>query len=973
MQGMHVDNYARRTGTYYLEYRVKVNYAGAGCESPDIYLYIDGQYISAGTIADPSDNVWYTKQIAIQNTQFFGDYDVDLYFKALTEDINAKTQGYTLYVDWVKTKWQYKYYNGPDAYYRETGQNIAAGILDRSVSVCNNFQRDHGSFTYDIQFSLSQSKQYYVQLYKFIDASPHWETKYSGTSSGSKSWTNVPLSSEYVEDNEDPQVKLRIYTTDGGNPFNLLLTEFQIHYQYSYTYYYRHTVDLNNMNEFRYRALDMARGIDMDFDYYFPLEDRDGDIKHKQQNTAAQWQQVGLYDNVGDDLFDYTFLNKDFILYDGSFYVYHEQEIVDHDPDGHATECELDSMSHYYEWDYSYCDTFSLELSDMNDFRYDHFTLCDINYEVKTHNSEGLNIRVYNHATYEWDTLDSFTTNGADPDQPLVGTDGFVNFVSDDYILYEASSGKYFVNVSFTGFANPSETIFDIVTLEAEWDYSYIWDDQFEISLTNMNDFRYDNFEQCTLSYMINASSGEPVDIHLWDYTINDWVYQETVNAGPSYSDSITLTGTSNSKYINSSTYEMKVWFELAEFNPPTQYANSEFDLESMSVSWEYNFTYYDTYQSQLAEMTQFRYDTFTECIVSYNIDLIRDGKSTDVYLYNFTKSDWDFFKTTSPPQGGAGIEDYFTFYGTDYIDSGTYNVRIKFTGFTDTEFALNSIGYIFEWEYDVQDKFTANYDMDDHMYSTYESCNITYSITTSESQNNVQVKLYNYSSSQFVAVGSPFSTTADVEYEGSLQFTSDEFIHSTEYTTRIYFGIQDSYLTLNWMKTNYSWSHFYCYCDFGHDNQGMEGISYADMTAIYRNVYNASEVFDYAGTYLITWTVSDGVYETTLGQMIEITYPLPSVAIGDLPDYIIEDQLISIETNIDLAEGFSYLPPKQVFAHLTDFTYPQQQEFDISAGTPATPASGVIVDLIPSMILLQERGTHSQRIVLNLTMMSMQ
>ncbi len=565
---------------------------------------------------------------------------------------------------------------------------------------------------------------------------------------------------------------------------------------------------------------------------------------------------------------------------------------------------ENDGLTHEYYWDSSYHDTFSIELLDMNPFRYNdaHFKLCEVFYAVDmadyfASDPQTINVLVYNHDTQQWDTLDYIST------YDHIEKQGSFIFYDNKYIYYEQSSGKYFINISFSGFTDPYEVQFKCKDLYAEWDYSYTWDDQFEISLTNMNDFRYDQFEQCTISYTISTESAEPVNIYLWNYTASNWVQMTTVYSGSSYSDSLIFL---SNAFVDSTTYKVKIWFELAEYNPPGSYANSNFTLDTLSASWHYNFTYYPVSQLQLDQLNAFRYEYFDECTIDYQFDLPRAGESTNVYLYNFSGGVWEYFKTTV---GGAeNIQDSIIFSSTDYIESGTYNVRINFTGFSDTEFYKDSITATYNWEYEVQDRYKIFLnDMTPHRYDAFESCNITYSIHTTANQSNLQIKLYNFTSLTWVLVGDPFSTIANTDYNGSVVFISNEFIHPSEYKTRVLFsGIEDSFLTLNWMVNNYTWSHYYIYCDFGYDGQGMEAIPYANMSSIYRNVYSVFESFDHAGMYVITWTASNGALQTTRGELIEIIYPIPTISIGDLPDYIIEDQQVYLESKIYFSEEFA-------------------------------------------------------------------
>ncbi|KKK64990.1 hypothetical protein LCGC14_2978650, partial [marine sediment metagenome] len=277
-----------------------------------------------------------------------------------------------------------------------------------------------------------------------------------------------------------------------------------------------------------------------------------------------------------------------------------------------------------------------------------------------------------------------------------------------------------------------------------------------EVSLTDMNEFRYDNFDDSTLSYMISTRAGKDVIVSLWNYTVSDWVPQGSpITAGSEYQDSVYFT---SNDYIDSTTYKVKIKF--------SGFSGTEFTLNNTSTTWDYTYSYYPAYQIQLDQLNSFRYTNFNESTISYQIDLPIAGKSTDVYLYNFTKLDWDYFKTTT---GGYNIDDNITFYSSDYIENDTYNVFINFTKFSNTEFNLDSIVANYSWAYYVQDKYySVLNDMTTHRYNSFEKSIITFSIQTTENQ-TLEAELYNFTSSEWTVVGSPFNTVKDTDSNGSL------------------------------------------------------------------------------------------------------------------------------------------------------------------------------------------------------------
>ncbi|KKN42490.1 hypothetical protein LCGC14_0712740, partial [marine sediment metagenome] len=840
---------------------------------------------------------WATIQVMIPDTSFCnydssnGKYYIYVYFQVHIDDVDARTAPYTLYTDSVTTSWDEWQYNPPNIYFKRPDQNVGGTENQNSISLSNfnTFKRAYGTFTASVHFFTSQSKDYYVQFYKYYGSGAGtYYTLASGTSSGDKT-VPVSLPIDYVS--TSGVVSYRVHTGN-SNPFYLqMLDSMSVSWPYSYTYPSEFEFNIPDMTELQRQNLVPASSS------VFLSYGSNPRLKHYLNNWGSGYdEQTPDYTESGGSR---ELILTKYNIESGTNKVVAKQSMV---TGYHTAAIDLSSISYDYMWDWTYYTEYSRELRDMNDFRYDHFTICEVTYNLHTWVSETLDVNVYNQSSGQYEKFDTIISNGVMGDYW-----GNVNFTDNDYIFYDESSLKYFVKISFSGIDNPNVTQLVIEALDLDWDYSYSWDDVFEISLANMNEFRYVNFKNSTISYTITTEIGEPVNIYLWDYTLNgglgDWMQNpiDSVNAGSGYSDSFIFY---DNKYINSTTYEVKVLFELEEFNPPDQYANSNFTLGSISAAWDYSYSYYPVYQLQLDALNPFRYIYFNESTISYQIDLQRAGKSTNVYLYNFTGGNWDFCKTTTG--GGFNIQDSIKFSSTDYIEIGTYNVYMNFTGFNDTEFNGEYIIADYSWEYEVQDKYyTALKDMTTHRYDTFEKCIITYLIQTTADQSNLQVKLYNFTSSEWIVLGSPFNIVANTDYYGSVVFTSVDLFDSIEYKSWVYFsGIDDSFLTLNWITNNYSWSHYYVYSDFGYDNQGMEAVPYANMTSIYKNVYNTSEVFEYAGSYVITWIARDGLMETKEGQLIEIIYPVPSISIGEIPNYVLEDEYVYLESNIEFSEA---------------------------------------------------------------------
>jgi len=914
MYNMNKDNYDRATLVQtYVKWKVDFQ-TSPPATVPTFKVFIQGPgsgtgYTQVLSKTGPLDNSWYGTWITIGKEYCYGDYDLDYYFE-VTTGINDLTAPYSFDIQFIQTYWEESRYTGNKYEYSEPGGSIDTGAHELSTSVDNNFQRDYvNSFDFSLSWRSTYSKTFYVQLWDYV--ANNWDNAWgeygphTGSGSLSVSATVTSNASRFFEDVASPKLKYRLYSTTSSEPATVEMQSSTVNWSYKYTYWAEHEITLAGMNQFRYLTFDSTVGKGLELTFIYTSAVTTGKTIRYEVYNWITGQYVEEYTNAipGNRIDSFRIYSKNYI-HGITYKVRIRQIIINND-----TECVLainGGLSHEYFWKYSYFDTYRMELPGMNDFRIDHIMQFTVSYSIGTHDPRIIDIQAYKHSGggTGWNIKNTASTFDNPGGTPFSNFDSGSFLVDKDYIYYD--SGKYYIDIHFDNTTSPTATIFEVNYLTVDWTYSYSWNDIFEVSLANMNVFRYVNFVNCSLSYTISTRSETSVDVSLWDYTLNggagDWVYYETVTAGISFQNSVYFT---NTNYMHSSTYKVTIKFD--------QFSNTEFNLDAASANWDYSYSYYDTFELDLSEMTQFRYTYFDKCTLDYQIDLPRTGKSTTVYMYNFTKSDWDYFKTTL---GGANdIQDSITFNSLDYINNGSNMIRIRFTGFSSTEFNRDSIVANYSWEHNVQDKYyTVLNDMTTLRFNSFEECNITFSIQSSEDQ-TLQVELYDFISLKWTAVGFLLNTIKDDDYNGSIMFTSDNFIHPTEYTTKIFFrGVQDSFLTLNTLENNYSWSHYYTYTDFGYDNQGMEGNPYADMTTIYRNVYTTHNIFDYSGEFVVTWTVSDGMHETKEGQLIEIIYPIPSISIGDIPYYIEEDEQVYLESSINFAEEYTQEAEYQFF-----------------------------------------------------------
>ena len=900
MASMNKDNYNRATSVQaYVKWKVDWNtffIPGSPIFRVSVRPSNAFGYTEVFSKTNALDNTWYYTTIDI-GRYYVPNYQLDFKFEAIyTGDINDRAFPYTVYIYDVQTSWQETRQGGSNNkyYYFNAGQEASVQhTLDLSS---NNFQRDYGTFNFDLSWTTSFAKAYYVDLYDF--SINNWALgvlgPYNLGDGGTQSaiFNNLPL--KYIEDDSDPRLIYRLRTIGGGNPFTLTINSMNVVWSYYNEYPSEFEMIFFDLTEIRRQHL-IFPGTNVTFTYSGSPQ-----LQFSLYKYGTGYVTFNPNWGGGSGSRVLGFQNTDYVEY-GTNKVRVRQIMQTHD-----SPISISSLTYNYAWDWTYYTEYSRELVGMNDFRYDQLTLGEVTYGVQTWVGETLNVSMYNQEASKWDVLDTISTSGG-----MASAYDALSFTDNKYIFYDEPSGKYYVKIQFSGFADPDATKLNCIELDPEWDYSYSWDDEFEVSLTDINEFRYDNFEDSTLSYMISTRAGKDVTVSLWNYTVSDWVPQGSpITAGSEYQDSVYFT---SNDYIDSTTYKVKIKF--------SGFSGTEFTLNSTSTTWDYTYSYYPAYQIQLDQLNSFRYTNFNESTISYQIDLPIAGKSTDIYLYNFTKLDWDYFKTTT---GGANdIQDSFTFTSIDYINSGSYTTIIKFTGFSGTEFNRDSIIVNYSWVYNVQDKYySVLNEMTTHRYNSFEKGSITFSMQTTKNQ-TLQVELYNFISSEWTVVGSPFNTVKDTDYNGSFVFTSEEFIDPANYKIRVYFrGISDAFLTLNAIENNYSWSHYFTYTDFGYDNQGMEGEPYANMSTIYRNVYKTYEIFNYAGNYVVTWNVSDGMLETQGGLLIEIIYPIPSVSIGELPDYILEDQEVPLESTIKFVEQFAQEAKYQFFWDFGDGQY---------------------------------------------------
>ena len=274
-----------------------------------------------------------------------------------------------------------------------------------------------------------------------------------------------------------------------------------------------------------------------------------------------------------------------------------------------------------------------------------------------------------------------------------------------------------------------------------------------------------------------------------------------------------------------------------------------------------------------------------------------------DVYLYDFTGSEWDYFKTTIG--GDSNINDAITFYSNDYVESGTNNVRLMFSGFLGSRFNLDWVDTYIYW---MTTKEVYRIDIPDasnHRVNALDNFNVTWSLRTSLAQTGLQLKLWNFVSSEWTSVGDPFSANEDEDTFGSFVFNDGDFIQigsKQDYYFKFIISGLKTYAYANYIAFNYSWSDYLVNVDFG-DGEGRAGEPSLYYSSAYRNVYNATHVYDRAGEYLVTWTTGDALTASIDGELVSISYSKPLVSIGRVPNRVIEDQHVTFDPTIEFED----------------------------------------------------------------------
>ena len=135
----------------------------------------------------------------------------------------------------------------------------------------------------------------------------------------------------------------------------------------------------------------------------------------------------------------------------------------------------------------------------------------------------------YNGVDYE--SITTIVTTGG------VTKTGTVELDDEKYIYYD--SGKYYVDVKFTGI---SETSFEVNGLDAEYSYSYNYNNEFLLKYDGMNDFRYDNFDEGTISFQFDTDDiNHDGTVYLWNYVTSTFDQIKVIDGGANKQGSIYL------------------------------------------------------------------------------------------------------------------------------------------------------------------------------------------------------------------------------------------------------------------------------------------------------------------------------------------------------------------------------------------------------------------------------------------------
>ena len=245
--------------------------------------------------------------------------------------------------------------------------------------------------------------------------------------------------------------------------------------------------------------------------------------------------------------------------------------------------------------------------------------------------------------------------------------------------------------------------------------------------------------------------------------------------------------------------------------------------------------------------------------------------------------------------------------YDTTYLKLISGTADYPYYGYYD------AFGFSWDADYNVGDNYyetcyvNETFDLtldkiDAHRFDLFESCELTYSIKTSITQ-EISVSIYNFTGEIWTGIDS-LTTNNSMFYNGSYIFDSKDFINS-DYKVKVQFygknySEQEFDFYVSTVEAKYNWS--YVNADFGISSYLHSLDIYYNMSSRYSTIFYKEYMFEYAGSYLITMSADDGYSTSKTGMLIQINNTSPFAAIGDFPDQTIEDKKIDFNSDFSIA-----------------------------------------------------------------------
>lgn len=540
-----------------------------------------------------------------------------------------------------------------------------------------------------------------------------------------------------------------------------------------------------------------------------------------------------------------------------------------------------------------------------------------LNYSYKTDNSQTIEISLYNFTANEWYLIDSSI---------------HTSFSNESYVIpisrIEIVNGT---EIEYHDFYNTDFDIFVQFCGENQVSKFQLFVDQLKVEYT-------------IVSYLFTGDSSRLIDAVEGDYISFDseepypYIYYGTYSFE---NDEVNATGTDISFVDIEDTgddcfvsvvesfdyYNTKKHHKVIKLydNSLTDNCNITNNFASAQSYGTIEFWEQSTSTYNLGPVVELK-DASNNLLLAYRIYYYKHQRYTGSSWSDMSTehgNEWIHiridFETTNGNYTGLSENTYKIYI--DGVGYGPYSVVIndvspsKINIYTDEDDSswsvyLDAIGYSWDPNYNVGDNRYAQNRMDDTLTSTlgqlnshrlglFESCEISYSINTSLSQ-EMLINIYNYTGDVWTTLAS-LTTDNSKLYNGLFVLTDTDFI-SEDYKVKVQFlGINYSgnayTLHIYKLEAKYDWSIARADCGVSFLSCPLR-IDY-NMSSRYSTMFFEDFTFDYAGMYLITMSSDDGYFTTSTGMLIEITTLEPFAEIGDFVNETIEDQNIYFDSEV--------------------------------------------------------------------------